>query len=429
MRNSPLILLAALALSACGTGTAPVRAYIARSWDATVRFNPDDTPDSLIGMPRPYTVPCAEGMFNELYYWDTFFTNEGLIAEGRTEAAVDNTEDILYLIDKYGFMPNGNRLWYLNRSQPPYAALMVDRVFAATGDTAWLSKAYPVLEKEYAFWMETRMTPVGLNRYGWTEPSDTLVQEFITTAGRRLGQDFRAQGWTGERLEKFGLDCIAECESGWDFNPRFERRCGDFCPVDLNATLYGAERAMARFAGVLGRDSLVWMQRAEVRRDRMSALFFDPQKKAFFDYDYVNGRRSEVVSAAVFALLFNEALDASQAAAVRDMLPLLEYPAGLSVCADANYPFTYQWSFPNAWPPTTYLAVEGLRKYGYEADARRLARTYLDAVTSLWRRTGKLWEKMRCTDASMPVDKEYDTPEMMGWTAGVFVCLDNYINQ
>ena len=152
MRNKLILILAACQITvACSPGldTAPVRTYIAQSWDATLRYHPVDTPDSLIGLPRPYTVPCAEGMFNELYYWDTFFTNEGLLLDGQVEVAKDNTEDILCLIDRYGFMPNGNRLWYLSRSQPPYACLMVEKVYEATADTTWLRKAFPLLEKEY----------------------------------------------------------------------------------------------------------------------------------------------------------------------------------------------------------------------------------------------------------------------------------------
>ena len=179
MRNRCFIVLASLLLAlACGQepDTAAVRLYISRAWDSTLRFNPGDTADSLIGLPRPYTVPCAEGMFNELYYWDTFFTNEGLIADGLVRTAEDNVENILFLIDRYGFMPNGNRLWYLSRSQPPYAALMVEKVYEATADTAWLRRAFPILEKEYAFWMRERMSTTGLNRYGWNEVPDTLAE-------------------------------------------------------------------------------------------------------------------------------------------------------------------------------------------------------------------------------------------------------------
>ena len=102
MRNRILLILAVLAVASCGPKSISrkVRKHISASWEKTVRFNPEDTPDSLIGLPRPYTVPCIDGGFQELYYWDTFFTNEGLIADSLVEQARDNTEDILFLIDK-----------------------------------------------------------------------------------------------------------------------------------------------------------------------------------------------------------------------------------------------------------------------------------------------------------------------------------------
>ena len=432
MRNKVLSILAVAAvLLSCGgadRAQKDVRRHIADAWERSVRCCTADTPDSLIGLPRPYTVPCEDGMFNELYYWDTFFTNEGLIADGRVEMARDNTDDILFLIDRYGYMPNGNRLWYLSRSQPPFAALMVSRVFAATADTAWLAKAYPVLAKEYSFWQEQRSTPTGLNRYGGMA-DEKLLEEFIGTAGRRLGTDFRAKGWSAEELGRFAEHCVAECESGWDFNPRFSRRCEDFCPVDLNAILYGTENEMAGFARILGSDDReLWEARAAGRKALMIKYFYNPEKKAFFDYDYVLGKQGEVVSAAPFTLLFTRALNRTEAEAVRGMLAGLEYPAGLAACADAPYEYSYQWSFPNTWPPLVYMAVKGLDAYGYREEARRIAASWLDATAALYKKTGKLWEKMTCTGGDVPEGVEYGTPSMLGWTAGTFVCLDEYLH-
>ena len=161
----------------------------------------------------------------------------------------------------------------------------------------------------------------------------------------------------------------------------------------------------------------------------MARLFRDPDSGCWYDYDWAGGKRSTVVSAAVFALLYTGVVDESDAASIREgMLPLLEQPCGLAVTSLANERYPYQWAFPNAWPPTTLMAVEGLRNYGYEEDARRLAEKYLRTTAKLWRESGNLWEKTTATDASMPVDKEYDTPQMLGWTAGVFVKLDEYIN-
>lgn len=170
-----------LALTAVSCGHHPsvsqeeiacVRDFIRTSWDASVQYNPTDS-QTLIGLPRPYTVPSVSQTFQELYYWDTYFTNEGLVRDGRLDLAKNNTEDMLYLVDRYGYMPNGSRTWYLNRSQPPFLCMMVDRIFEQTEDTNWLAGAFTTLQKEYDFWMTQRITPVGLNRYSSSQATNS----------------------------------------------------------------------------------------------------------------------------------------------------------------------------------------------------------------------------------------------------------------
>ena len=312
-------------------------------------------------------------MFNELYYWDTFFTNEGLLLDGRVDLAKGNTDDILYMVDRFGYMFNGNRTWYASRSQPPYLSAMVRAVYRHVPDTAWLSGAYDLLTREYDFWQTERITPCGLNRY-WCDAPDTLVTEMIATAGKRLGDDFSSR----EDRVKFSLDCVAECESGWDFNPRFDRRCGDFCPLDLNAHLYRMEKDMAAFSRILGREDGRWEEAAAKRKELILKYMYDPIRKQFFDWDYVREQRSEVLSAAVFTLLFDGVLDSGDE--VVAALESLETRYGLAVCANQPYPYQYQWSWPYSWPPEIFMAVKGLADYGFHAQARSLAKKYIETA-------------------------------------------------
>ena len=149
-----------------------VQRYIQENMDRTLRQNVKDD-GTLIGLPHPYTVPCADGMFNELYYWDTYFTNKALLVLGQAEQAANNTKDILYLIDRFGYMPNGNRTGFLRRSQPPYAALMVNDVYRASGDLSFLKSALVTLKKEYEFWMTRRVSENGLNHYDCEEDEES----------------------------------------------------------------------------------------------------------------------------------------------------------------------------------------------------------------------------------------------------------------
>ena len=149
-----------------------VKDYIRENLPRTVRHIVRDE-DTLFGLPYPYTVPCADGMFNELYYWDTYFTNKALLVLGQAEQAANNTKDILYLIDRFGYMPNGNRTGFLRRSQPPYAALMVNDVYRASGDLSFLKSALVTLKKEYEFWMTRRVSENGLNHYDCEEDEES----------------------------------------------------------------------------------------------------------------------------------------------------------------------------------------------------------------------------------------------------------------
>lgn len=105
--------------------------FIEENFSQTIRSNKEDN-DTLIGLPYPYTVPCIDDMFQEMYYWDTYFTNVGLLIAGNLEQARNNADNMMYLIEKYGYMPNGNRTYYLKQSQPPFLFLMVKEVYEHT---------------------------------------------------------------------------------------------------------------------------------------------------------------------------------------------------------------------------------------------------------------------------------------------------------
>ena len=80
--------------------------------------------DSLIPLPGEYVVPG--GRFGEIYYWDSYFTMCGLAVSGEwqlIEAMVDN---FAFQIERFGHIPNGNRTYFLSRSQPPFFVFMVE---------------------------------------------------------------------------------------------------------------------------------------------------------------------------------------------------------------------------------------------------------------------------------------------------------------
>ena len=98
------------------------REYIRGYWPKLQRYQPEDV-DSLIGLPRPYLVPASEAGhdfdFNELYYWDSYFMAQGLLDAGHKELVEGILEDLLYLVGRYGMVPNASRNYLTGRSQPP----------------------------------------------------------------------------------------------------------------------------------------------------------------------------------------------------------------------------------------------------------------------------------------------------------------------
>ena len=131
-----------------------VCAHIDGLWPVLERRpEPIPTYSSLLPLPFPYVVPG--GRFSEIYYWDSYFTMLGLEQSGRRDLALDMVRNFAGLIARYGHVPNGNRTYYLSRSQPPFFAAMVELAASAASDPdAVRREDLPALSREYAFWMD-----------------------------------------------------------------------------------------------------------------------------------------------------------------------------------------------------------------------------------------------------------------------------------
>ena len=396
--------------------------YIQTHWDDTIRYTPEDT-DLVLGMPYPYTVPCAKDeRMQNYFYWDMYFTNVGLLRHGFQKTAKNNTDDLLYFLDKYGYVPNGNRTIFLNRSQPPLLSMMVKEIFQNEGDKEWLARAYQTLETEYEFWMNKRAAVKGLNRHGHHASDDELLNFYEVELAYRIPFEPKNERDKVNIADHF----LSEGETGWDFSPRFDGRGADFMQVELNCFLHMLEVNNAHFCEVLDNGmSGDWIERANNRKVRFHDHFWSRERGLFLDYDFVNQRHSRIASLGTFAPLWAHIASDEQAASVVDKLSLFEHDYGISVCEKSEQKITFQWDYPNGWPPIFYVTINGLLNYGYHDDAQRIAKKYIDVVVKNFNETGELWEKYNVVNGSIKVKDEYKMPAMMGWTAGVFVyCVD-----
>ncbi|HEX9970430.1 MAG TPA: trehalase family glycosidase, partial [bacterium] len=122
--------------------------YIRSHWSDTIKHQTENS-GNVLGLPYPYTVPSHNNPNMQIhFYWDTYFTNVGLLKQGLFDLAKSNVDNLLFEVEKYGFIPNGNRTFFLNRSQQPYLSLMVRDIFEATHDKNWLRLAFATLKKE-----------------------------------------------------------------------------------------------------------------------------------------------------------------------------------------------------------------------------------------------------------------------------------------
>ena len=208
---------------------------------------------TLIPLPRPYIVPG--GRFREVYYWDSYFTMLGLVESGEFGLIEDMLDNFAHLIKTVGHIPNGNRTYYVTRSQPPFFSQMVKLLAAHRGEEVY-EKYKDALRKEYEFWMEGKnanqtplkhcvSTPLGvMNRFydlGNTPRQESYREDY--TQVQTLG------GGT-----KMYRDLRAGAESGWDFSSRWFAdgaslatiETTDIIPIDLNALLYGLEEVLTR---------------------------------------------------------------------------------------------------------------------------------------------------------------------------------------
>ncbi|MEN8202331.1 MAG: trehalase family glycosidase [Bacteroidota bacterium] len=403
-----------------------VRSFISENLPNTIRYNTQDS-GIYFGLPRPYSVPAIKGMFQEMYYWDTYFMNAGLIAEGQFQQAKNNTENILYLINRFGFMPNGSHKLYLSRSQPPYASMMVMDIYKKTKDKEWLEKACKTLEKEYSgFWMEKRLTPTGLNRYSNQAGDEELLEFYNYMFSRFPNLDTTGVVTDDDRMT-VGSHFIAEAESGWDFSPRFDSRCEDFNPVDLNCNLYMYEQNFAYYYQELGWDgSEDWTELAANRKALINNYCYNPDDGLFYDHDYVNGALSETFSAANFNVMWSGVASAEQAKQIKNNMQRLEMDYGITACEPGERKYLYQWDYPNGWANLQYLTVFGLDKFGYKDDAQRIADKYTKLVVKVFKATGNIWEKYNVANGTIEVNNEYEMPPLMGWSASVFIITSEY---
>ncbi len=394
-----------------------IKAFLDENVEKTIRVAHDSC-DTLIGLPFSFTTPCVADNYQEMYYWDTYFTNVGFIISGRADLAKNNIENMFYLIEKYGFMPNGNRTYYLNRSQPPFLSEMVKDLFEATGDKNWLSNAYKVLKKEYDFWQNKRNTPTGLNGYTGYDIFEDVLERNYTYFLRRVGKVAKKNPTREDLLEAY-YGGVSSYESGWDCSSRFKDKGYEFNTVDLNSLLYGMEENMRYFSEILKTgETGVWEDRKEKRKEKMSILW-NEERNLFMDRNFKTGEFSTYATVASFYPMYMKVATVEQAQKTVALFDDLNLKYGISA-GESKSQLNCQWDYPNVWAPLQFVMYKALKNYKYDDKAQIVAEKYVNLVESNFESTGNLWEKYDGNTGGI-AGAEYKAGAMLGWTFGTYI--------
>ena len=393
---------------------------------------------SLIPIPKPYIIPG--GRFREIYYWDSYFTMHGLLADDEMETVVNMIDNFAYLIDEIGFIPNGNRVYYLTRSQPPFFAAIIDLVCRFKNDYNWGIKYLLQLEKEYQFWCgddnissnHIVKLPDGneLNRYFDPEelPREESFLEDIQMV-KNLPD--------GEKTRLY-KNIRAACESGWDFSSRWlkdEKNLStcvapDILPVDLNSLIYFEESLISKLNDLNEDKSKAqkFLDLAETRKKLINKIFWNEKEKFYFDYNLQNQKLTKVYSLASCYPLYFKIAEKEMAESVSKKIEA-DFLRDGGVITTLNFT-GQQWDAPNGWAPLQWITIKGLRNYGFNELANKIKKRWLALNEKVFERTGKMFEKYNVDDISLHAGGgEYPLQDGFGWTNGIASALLNNLDE
>ena len=412
-----------------------IREHIRALWPLLVREHTQaQEGESLLALPQPYVVPG--GRFRELYYWDSYFTMLGLVADGHRDLADGMLANFAYLIATHGFIPNSSRSYMLSRSQPPFFFRMVELLHAddpAAGFAAHLS----ALKAEHAFWMdgEAALAPGQAHRRVLRTAGGALLNRYwddrCTPREESWREDVETAQASGRPHEQVWRDLRAGAESGWDFSGRW---CADpadiatiettaLAPVDLNALLAGLEAAIASGAAYAGDTATAqaFEGRAAARSELLRTRFWRDDVSHFADLNWRDGTDPRPLTAAALVPLYLGIATQPQADAMAAQVQRHLLSAnGLLTTAIVT---GQQWDAPNGWAPLQWMAALGLARYGHTALARDIARRWCASVHRVYLATGRLLEKYDVAEDRPGGGGEYETQDGFGWTNGVFVAF------
>nr|CRZ25273.1 Bm10630 [Brugia malayi] len=318
--------------------------------------------------------------------------------------------------ERFGFVPNGGRIYYLRRSQPPFLTPMMYEYYEATGDIEFIKENFNHLVKEYEFWVQNRSVSV-IDEKGYKHK----IYQYHTISNVPRPESFRADIRAAVEVgkndrQKFFQDIASAAESGWDFSSRWFRdrntmktiETTNILPVDLNSLLCWNVNILKYFANIIGNTQKAeeFEKKGQEAWKALNAIFYNKLKKAWFDYNFRIKSHNTLFYPTVAMPLFTGCytmLDYGKSTKVIDFMNesnVFNYPSGIPASLKNT---GQQWDLPNGWPPLQHIIIEGMRKSDNPE-----AQEMID-VTGTIPKPG--------------AGGEYDVQDGFGWTNGVVLDL------
>lgn len=414
-------------------GDRSIVAHIDALWPVLTRRAGSDegSAGSLIVLPENYVVPG--GRFREVYYWDSYFTLLGLAAAGEDALVRNMVQNFAYLIDEVGFIPNGNRTYYLTRSQPPFFSLMVEVLAGIEGEGVY-AEFLEQLQAEHAFWMdgeaEVSAENRAVNHVVWMADS-TVLNRYYDAGDRPRAESYREDVLTiresGRDSQLVARHLRSGAESGWDYSARWfadgEKLSTiittDIVPPDLNALLYKLEATIAEYTELIP-EKEAWQDRADRRRAAIERYLWNPGSQYYEDRNWTTGQFTGYLTLAGVYPLFVGAAGEEHAALVAGRLrDDFLAPGGLRTSLRQT---GQQWDSPNGWPPLQWMAYAGLKDYGHDALAATIRERWMANNERVYENVDKMVEKYNVEDITLEAGGgEYPVQDGFGWSNGVYL--------
>ena len=411
--------------------------HIVNHWAYLTREADENEPwSSLVPLPNPYVVPG--GRFREIYYWDSYFTMYGLAASGRMDLVENMLKNFAWLIDEVDHIPNGNRSYYLSRSQPPFFGAMVSLYQKHKGTQAAL-QFLPQLEKEYQFWMDgaDKLKPGEANRRLVYMPDGSLLNRYYDDLETPRPESYAEDVETAHTLPEaqrpeLYRDIRAAAESGWDFSSRWFSdakslsaiETTEIIPVDLNSLLYHLEDVISELHQAAGNtdQATEYEQKAEARKAAINKWLWNSKENAYGDYNIEKKNFTPVLSLAMaYPLYFGIASDQQAKAVASQLQQKFLLPGGLVTTLNKT---GQQWDYPNGWAPLQWIAIKGLQNYGINELSNDIASRWLRLNRKVFQETGRMMEKYNVADTTLQGGGgEYPLQDGFGWTNGVVLAI------